>query len=112
MNTSLGEFQGTQQVTYVEAYKSDIAMEFLEKASSHYCYTQPVTTDNDFYVDRQNMPLVTHLYPNMAAYFNRSDLIVNTAQISTPNLDHTQEIQVNFPSFYVFSFYSYVGGLL
>ena len=101
MNSSWNESEETSTLIYIEAYRSDMAVEFLQKASSYYCYTQPVVMDNDYYVDRHNMPLVTKLNPNMAAaYFNRSDLIVNTAQLSTQNLDHAEEIQVNVLLFF------------
>ena len=99
MNSSGSEFEETSTPGYFKAYRSDMAMEFLQQASSYYCCTLPVVADNDYRynVDRRNIPLVTHLNLNMAAaYFNRSDLIVNTAQLSTQHLDHIQEIQVKF----------------
>ena len=100
MNTSSGTTGTGLTVTYMETYQSDMAMEYLQQASSYYCYTQPVGTDSENYVDKFNTPLVAHLIPNMAAayFFNRSDLIVNTDQLSTQYVDHTQDIQVNYTS--------------
>ena len=96
MNSSSGTTGERLTVTYTELYQSNIAMEYLQQASSYYCYTQPVVADSEYNVDRLNMPLVTRLNPNMVAvYFNRSDLTVNTAQLSTQYVDHTQDIQVN-----------------
>ena len=96
MNSSSGTTGDRLTVTYMEPYQSNMVMEYLQQASSYYCYTQPVVADSEYNVDRFNMPLVTLLNPNMAAaYFNRSNLTVNTAQLSTQYVDHTQDIQVN-----------------
>ena len=96
MNSSSGTTGDRLTVTYMEPYQSNMVMEYLQQASSYYCYTQPVVADSEYNVDRFNMPLVTLLNPNMAAaFFNRSDLTVNTAQLSTQYVDHTQDIQVN-----------------
>ena len=103
MNSSSGTTGERLTVTYTEPYQSNIAMEYLQQASSYYCYTQPVVTDSEYNVDQLNIPLVTRLNPNMAAvYFNRSDLTVNTAQLSTQYVEYTQDIQVNsLPDIYL-----------
>ncbi len=83
------------EIMHIETFQSDMALDILQKGSSYYCYTQPVVTGTDEFVDGFNAPIVTRLNTNMAAaFFNRSDLIVDTAQLTTPVFHQTQELQV------------------
>ncbi len=77
-------------VTYSIAYT--MALQYMDNSRDAFCYEPtPATLDIMDGVSMTDSSSI-HYQSNLAAAFNGSDFIVNTAHVST--VDHTSELQV------------------